>query len=97
MLGVALFSVDDEYICGLNTLLDHVEIPWKYGRNKFSIHYPEGLRVLGGKYYFDTALRDKTATVNIDYRKCVKEVTVTSGYVAEGKFVIPHMWQDHSS
>ena len=96
VLGVALFSVDDEYICGLNTLLDQVEIPWKYGRNKFSIYYPEGLRVLGGKYYFDTALRDKTATVNIDYRKCVKEMVVTSGYVAEGKLVIPHLWRSQS-
>ena len=94
VLGVALFSIDDEYICGLNTLLDNSRIPWKYGRNQFTLFYPDGLRVLGGKYYFDTALRDKTATVNIDYRKCVKEITVSSGYVAEGVFVIPHIWKN---
>lgn len=94
VLGVALFSVDDAYVCGLNTLLDNQPIPWKFGRNQVVLHYPEGLRVLGGKYYFDTALRDKTATVNIDYRKCVKEITVSSGYVAEGVFVIPHVWRE---
>lgn len=93
MLGVALFGMDDQYVCGLNTILDHVSIPWEYGRNRFAITYPQGLRVLGGKYYFDVALRDRTATVNFDYRKCVRTVTVETGYVAEGVFVLPHQWQ----
>lgn len=92
VLGVALFSVDDDYICGLNTLLDNIEIPWKCGRNQFSLQYPKGLRVLGGKYYFDVTLRDQTATVNIDYQKQVKYIQVNSGYVAEGRLVLPHRW-----
>lgn len=94
VLGIALFSIDDDYICGVNTLLDEVSIPWKYGRNRFSITYPYGLRVLGGKYYFDAAIREQTATINIDYKKAIKEITVTSDYVAEGRLVIPHIWQD---
>lgn len=92
VIGVALFSIDDRYMCGLNTLLDEKQIPWKYGRNSYTLHYPLGLRVLGGKYYFDTTLRDKTATVNIEYKKCIKEIEVSSGYVAEGIYVIPHEW-----
>lgn len=92
VLGVAVYSIDDRYICGLNTLLDKKPIPWKYGRNSFSISYKEGLRVLGGNYYFDTGLFDKTATVNIDYKKRIREITVDSGYIAEGVFVIPHIW-----
>lgn len=94
VLGVALFSIDDDYVCGVNTLLDEVKIPWKYGRNRFSINYPYGLRALGGKYYFDVALREQTATINIDYKKAVKEIVITSEYVAEGRLVIPHIWQD---
>lgn len=93
VLGVAIFSLDDEYICGLNTLLDKINIPWCYGRNSFSIQYPNGLRLIGGKYYFDATIRDKTATVNIDYKKCIQEIIVTGDYVAEGKLVIPHIWQ----
>lgn len=92
VLGVALFSIDDDYVCGLNTLLDHVVIPWKYGRNHFKLYYPEGLRVLGGKYYFDSALRDQTATVNICYKKQIWDMTVNSSYIAEGRFVLPHRW-----
>lgn len=92
VLGVALFSIDDDYVCGLNTLLDHVTIPWKYGRNRFTLHYPEGIRVLGGKYYFDSALRDQTATVNICYKKQIWDMTVNSSYIAEGRFVLPHRW-----
>ena len=92
VLGVALFSIADDYVCGLNTLLDHVTIPWKYGRNRFTLHYPEGIRVLGGKYYFDSALRDQTATVNICYKKQIWDMTVNSSYIAEGRFVLPHRW-----
>lgn len=92
VLGVALFSIDDDYVCGLNTLLDHVRIPWKYGRNHFRLQYPEGIRVLGGKYYFDSALRDQTATVNICYKRQIWDMTVNSDYIAEGRFVLPHHW-----
>lgn len=92
VLGVALFSIDDDYVCGLNTLLDGVSIPWEYGRNRFRLHYPEGIRVLGGRYYFDSALRDQTATVDICYKKQIWDMTVSSSYIAEGRFVLPHKW-----
>ena len=92
VLGVALFSIDGRYMCGLNTLLDNMAIPWKYGRNSYVLRYPQGLRALGGQYFFDATLRDKTATVNLDYKRALKEITVTSGYIAEGVYVIPHRW-----
>jgi len=92
VLGVALFRADNDYVCGLNTLLDNVRIPWKYGRNRFSIHYPQGLRVLGGQYYFDVALRDQTATVDIDYKMRIRDIQVNSGYLAEGRLILPHHW-----
>ena len=43
VLGVALKRVDDEYICGVNTLLDHEKIPWKYGRNCYRLNYQDGI------------------------------------------------------
>ena len=95
VLGVALFSIDDDYVCGLNTLLDHVKIPWNYGRNRFKLYYPEGIRVLGGKYYFDSAIRDRTATVDICYKKQIWDMTVSSDYIAEGRFVLPHRWGNY--
>ena len=94
VLGIALFSIDGRDICGLNTLLDGMPIPWKYGRNSYVLRYPQGLRALGGQYFFDATLRDKTATVNLDYKRALKEITVESGYVAEGVYVIPHIWGD---
>ena len=76
----------------INTLLDNVKIPWKKGRNKFNIIYKNGLLVLGGRYYFDVALEDKTATIPIHYIKFVKEILVESNYVSEGIVTIPHVW-----
>lgn len=92
VLGVAIRSIDSDYVCGLNTLLDHVSIPWKYGRNHFFIDYKEGVLCLGGKYQFDAALMDRTASVNFCYRACIQEVVVSANYVAEGRYVVPHRW-----
>ena len=94
VLGVAIKRSDDDYVCGLNTLLDKVKIPWKYGRNKFILEYLDGIRVLGGKYYFDSALFDETATVPIQYISMIKQILVTSDYVGEGRFIIPHKWKE---
>lgn len=93
VLGIAIKGMDDDYVCGLNTLLDKVKIPWKYGRNKFYLEYPNGILAVGGKYYFDTALFEETATVPIQYISMVKEFTIISEYVGEGRYIIPHLWK----
>ena len=93
VLGVALKRIDDEYICGVNTMLDEQKIPWKYGRNCYKLCYTQGIRTLGGRYYFDVALFDKTATVPIQYRAKIKEFTVTADYIGEGVCIIPHEWR----
>lgn len=93
VLGVALFDVNDKYICGLNTLLDNKKIPWKKGINKFRLIYSQGLLVNGGRYYFDVALEDKTATVPIHYIKSIKSIEIKSKYISEGVFTIPHKWR----
>lgn len=93
VIGVAIRGMDDDYVCGLNTLLDGESIPWSYGRNKFCVEYPSGIRAVGGKYYFDCALFEATATVSIQYITMIKEFTVNSGYMGEGRYIIPHNWR----
>lgn len=92
VLGVAIRGMDDDYVCGLNTLLDKISIPWKYGRNTIELDYVDGIRAVGGKYYFDVALFEETATVQIEYKSIIKEITITSDYIGEGRYVIPHKW-----
>jgi len=93
VLGIAIRSIDDDYVCGLNTLLDKISIPWKYGRNKFQLEYTYGARAIGGKYYFDVALFEETATVPIEYISKIKDITISSDYIAEGRYIIPHAWR----
>lgn len=90
--GIAIRGMDDDYVCGLNSLLDKYTIPWKLGKNKISLSYPYGLLAVGGQYYFDVALFDQTATVPIQYISVVKKFTVHAGYVGEGRYIIPHQW-----
>lgn len=91
VLGVAIRSIDHTYICGLNTLLDGRHIPWKKGQNVVSLTY-NGFNLTGGNYYFDTALFDKTATVNFDYKSQIKKFFVKMDYIAEGVVVLNHHW-----
>lgn len=91
VLGLAILRVDNLYICGVNTLLDKVRIPWKKGMNTFVLEYPS-FDLVGGSYYFDVALYDKTATVAFDYRAKYKDFFVSMGYVAEGITVLKHNW-----
>lgn len=93
VLGIALLSVDGDYMCGLNTLLDRVKIPWNYGRNIMSLEYTNGIRAIGGKYFFNVAIFEKTATIPIWNRAEICEFQVYSEYVGEGKYIIPHEWR----
>ena len=92
VLGVAIRSVDHKYICGLNTLLDDMRIPWVKGHNICRLSY-ERFNLTGGGYYFDVALFDKTATVNFDYQTQIKRFFVKMDYIAEGITVLHHEWK----
>ncbi|MBZ9636645.1 ABC transporter ATP-binding protein [Clostridium sp. FP1] len=94
VLGIAIKSITDDYVCGLNTLLDKISIPWKYGRNKFQLEYTYGIRAIGGKYYFHVALFEETATVPIQYISNIKDITVISDYIGEGRYIMPHVWRE---
>lgn len=93
VLGLAILRIDNLYICGVNTLLDKIEIPWKKGMNTFWLDYDE-FNLVGGQYYFDVALYDKTATVSFDYQTKFKSFFVSMEYVAEGITVLKHSWKE---
>ena len=63
----------------------------KKGQNVVSLTY-NGFNLTGGNYYFDTALFDKTATVNFDYKSQIKKFFVKMDYIAEGVVVLNHHW-----
>ena len=92
VLGVAIRSIDNKYICGLNTLLDEKSIPWNRGVNQFELIY-DGFNLIGGNYYFDVALMDSTASVNLDYKTRAKIFFVKMNYIAEGVVVLNHHWK----
>ena len=91
VLGVAIRTVDNKYICGLNTLLDNHTISWKRGMNEVTLTYKK-FNLTGGNYFFDVALFDRTATVQIDYRSQFKTFFVKMNYIAEGVVVLNHTW-----
>ena len=91
LLGVAIRRIDNEYICGLNTKLDQVRIPWKKGYNEVTLAYPS-FNLIGGEYYFDVGIFDQTGIVNLDYSARIKNFFVKMDYIAEGIVVLHHEW-----
>lgn len=91
VLGVAIRRIDNEYICGLNTKLDNVSIPWKKGYNEVKLIY-RNVNLIGGEYYFDVGIFDQTGIVNLDYKAKIKSFFVRMDYIAEGTVVLDHEW-----
>lgn len=91
--GVAIRTVDNHYVCGLNTLLDGVQIPWKKGRNVFYLEY-EKMSLLTGEYYFDIAFFEEHATVPLVYKTKYVTMFITSRYAGEGIVILDHKWKD---
>lgn len=96
VLGVAIRSIDQLYVCGLNTLLDNQSIPWKLGKNKMILTY-EKFNLTGGNYYFDSILFDQTATIPFDSKNQIKKFFVEMNYIAEGVVVLQHRWSEGGS
>ncbi|MCJ0601863.1 ABC transporter ATP-binding protein [Enterococcus cecorum] len=93
VLGVAIRTVQNHYVCGLNTLLDKTAIPWKKGKNVFYIKYPN-MSLLSGEYYFDVAFFEENATVPFVYKTKYITMFITGKYVGEGIVVLDHEWKD---
>ena len=91
VVGIALLRLDNLYVCGLNTLLDKVDVPWEKGYNSVTLTY-DSFNLVGGGYYFDVAVYDQTASVPFDYRTKYREIFVKMGYIAEGIEILPHKW-----
>lgn len=91
VIGLAIRSIDNKYICGLNTKLDQYEIPNKIGNNVIHIEY-NNFNLVGGTYYFDVALFESNAHVPIDYKAKVKKFAVQMPYIGEGICILDHKW-----
>ncbi|OJG55313.1 ABC transporter ATP-binding protein [Enterococcus haemoperoxidus] len=91
--GVAIRTVDNNYVCGLNTLLDGVKIPWKKGKNVFYLEYGK-MSLLTGEYYFDIAFFEEHATVPLVYKTKYLNMFITGRYAGEGIVILDHEWKD---
>ena len=75
----------------INTKLDNVPIPWQPGYNEVTLTY-SNFNLVGGEYYFDVGIFDKTGIVNLDYKARIKNFFVKMDYIAEGVVVLDHEW-----
>ncbi len=91
VIGIAIMSIDNKYICGLNTLLDKYSVDYQLGKNTIYLKY-NNVNLLGGSYYFDVAIYERNAQVPIEYRGRMKEFFVNTPYVGEGIFIMEHEW-----
>lgn len=91
--GVAIRTVDNHYVCGLNTLLDGKKIPWKKGKNTVYLDYRK-MSLLTGEYYFDIAFFEEHATVPLVYKTKYLNMFISGRYAGEGIVILDHEWKD---
>lgn len=94
VLGIAIRTVNNQYVCGLNTLLDKVAIPWKMGLNTFFLNYTK-MSLLSGEYYFDVAFFEENATVPLLYKTKYHSFFIKGKYIGEGIVVLDHEWKEN--
>jgi len=92
VLGIAIRTMDNRYVCGLNTLLDEVAIPWEVGENTLYLKY-DRIGLLNGEYYLDVAIFEENATVPLVYITKFQSFFVTGKYIGEGIVVLEHEWK----
>lgn len=91
VIGIAIMSIDNKYICGLNTLLDNYHVNFQIGTNSILLTYKH-VNLLSGTYYFDAAIYESNAQVPIEYRGRMKEFYVSTPYIGEGIYIMDHSW-----
>ncbi len=92
VVGVAIRSIDNKYICGINTLLDKFPIPYKIGENSIILEY-KSLNLLGGTYYLQIAMFDSNAHVYLHDIVRAKKFFINAPYIGEGICVLEHSWR----
>jgi teichoic acid transport system ATP-binding protein len=91
--GVAIYSKDNTYVCGLNTKLDNVKLPSKKGNYQLMIHYTS-CTLLPGTYYIYLGFFESTAIVNLDFKSRAQYFYVSAKrYKAEGLCLLDHHWE----
>ena len=94
--GVAIFSKDNTYVCGLNTKLDNVSLPSKKGDYQLTIHYTAS-NLLQGTYYIHVGFFENTGIVILDFKSRAQSFYVsTNSYKAEGLCLLDHKWEINS-
>jgi ABC-type polysaccharide/polyol phosphate transport system ATPase subunit len=92
LLGVAIYTLNRNYVFGPNTALDDVSIPTTPGRHRVSYCIPR-VPLLGGSYLVDVGLFLDRGLVCLDYRVEAGRFVVRAPYVAEGLVHIDHRWE----
>lgn len=91
LVGVAIYTLNREYIFGPNTYLENIEVESNFGRHYVCYKIPK-LMLISGKYTIDVGIFNNKGLVNFDYKQSIKSFEVVSDYVTEGMFYMENEW-----
>ena len=92
VVGVAVFDMARNYICGMNTKLDSFKPSKSIGANSVVLKL-NAIKLLGGRYFLDVGLFENTTIVAFDYISKAIEFTVSDDSNTEGFVLLDHQWQ----
>lgn len=92
LLGVAIYTLNREYIFGPNTYLDKITVPNTSGKHTVKYVIPS-ITLLGGSYTIDVGIFNNEGIVCIDYKTDKENILISNEYFSEGKLFIDHKWE----
>ena len=89
--GLALFSQENLYISGINTILDKIDTDQYVLQEYFEVNYPK-IPLMSNSYYFKVGVFEDSDKIVLDFMHKSENITVVSKSLNQGVFLLNYNW-----
>lgn len=90
--GIALYTIDDKYVFGVNTIDDQVNTDKMIKRGYYQVSY-DNVPLRNGDFYIKTAIRGESNTDNYDYIERSEIFKIYTNNIREGLVEMEYAWE----
>ena len=89
--GLALFSSENLYILGINTIIDKIDTSQYISQGYFEVKYPK-IQITANSYHFKVGIFEETDNKILDFMHKSDDFTVISRSLNHGAFQLNYKW-----
>jgi hypothetical protein len=89
--GLALYSQENLYVSGINTILDKIDTEQYVLQEYFEVNYPK-IQLMSNSYYFQVGIFEDNDNKIIDFMHKSEKIVVVSRSLNHGVFQMNYFW-----